>query len=244
MPTLHFAIIGHPVQHSASAAFFAEKFSKEHIDADYQKLDIADVKGLRELIASKHLRGLNVTIPHKVAVIEQLDAVMPTAQAVGAVNVISVENGKLIGHNTDVLGFSESLKPLIGNRKKAIVLGTGGASKAVRAALEDLKVEFVVVSRNPSEHQIGYADITPALLHSHTLVVNATPLGMAGELVNEVPQLPYDAISAEHLIFDVVHTPAQTQFMKLAQEKGATVVGGRTMFVKQAEETWKIWQQI
>lgn len=247
---LHYGIIGHPVGHSASAAYFTDKFQREGIEADYQKFDLRPTTfdqrlstfDLHAFVADNVLSGLNVTIPHKVAVMPYLDALAPSAQRVGAVNVISARDGVLTGHNTDMIGFRDSLAPLLSSRKKAIVLGTGGASKAVEAALRELDVDYILVSRTPQAGQWGYSQITTGIIRERQLIINATPLGMTGDKVDMAPDIPYQAMTTEHMAFDLVYTPDPTLFMKRAMQHGAQAVSGKQMFLNQAKATWNIWQ--
>lgn len=243
-----YGLIGWPLGHSFSASFFAEKFRNEGLDAQYLNFEMEHVEeGLPELIASTPtLRGLNVTIPHKQAVIPLLDEIAPEARAIGAVNVIRIcrrRNGKALlkGYNTDVIGFTISIMPLLREtHKRALVLGTGGASKAVVYGLESLGVATTYVSRTPAKGRLTYADLTPEVLKDFTVIVNCSPVGMFPH-VDECPQLPYEALTPEHLLYDLVYNPAETLFLKRGAEQGAATKNGLDMLHLQALAGWDLW---
>lgn len=242
-----YGLIGFPLGHSFSARFFADKFQKEKIEAEYQNFEIEHAEGLMEIVKSHpQLCGLNVTIPHKKNVIPLLDELSPAAREIGAVNVIKVErkNGeiRLVGHNADVIGFTRSLSPLLQpHHKKALVLGTGGASLAVLHGLKSLGIETLSVSRTPRAGQITYSDITPQLLADYPLIVNCTPVGMFPH-VDECPPLPYEALSSANLLYDLVYNPEETLFLKSGREQGALTKNGLEMLHLQALASWEIWQ--
>ena len=234
----HYGIIGYPLQHSFSAKYFNEKFAKEGIEAEYS-LYPTKVEDLRlkieDLLSS--LDGFNVTLPYKQAIIPYLDRLDDTAQAVGAVNVVY----KRVGYNTDCLGFIESIRPLIRDfDRKALVLGTGGASKAVCYGLKSLGISPTLVSRTPKEGMLGYGDLTEAVMRDHTIIVNSTPLGMFPD-VNSCPEIPYEQITARHLLFDCIYNPEVTLFLRKGQEQGATIQNGIGMLLGQAKAAWSIW---
>ena len=241
-----FGLIGFPLSHSFSKGYFSEKFKKEGIsDCSYDNYEIENVDLLPQVIAENgNLRGLNVTIPHKQGVIQYLDELHPAAKRIGAVNVIAVhkESGKLIGYNSDYFGFQESLKlQLNGDLKlKALVLGTGGASKAVLAALEDLGITNKQVSRKSSDTAISYDVITEELIKEHRLLINTTPLGMSPN-VDSCPDLPYEGIGDSHYLFDLVYNPETTLFLKKGLNRGAKIKNGLEMLHLQAEKAWEIW---
>ena len=234
----HFGIIGYPLQHSFSAKYFSEKFAREHIDAEYSLYPIeVDKLPLRieEILSS--LDGLNVTMPFKQAVIPYLDHLDATAEAVGAVNVIC----NRVGYNTDCLGFMESLRPMLRPfDQEALVLGTGGAAKAVVFGLKQLGLCPTLVSRTPQESQLGYKQLDQALMESHTVLVNCTPLGMFPDVESCAP-IPYEMISARHLLFDCVYNPEETLFLQRGKAQGATIRNGIEMLYGQAKAAWKIW---
>ena len=234
----HYGIIGFPLLHSFSAKYFNEKFATEHIEAEYSlyPTGIEDLRlKIEDLLDS--LDGFNVTLPYKQAIIPFLDRLDETAQAIGAVNVVY----KRVGYNTDCLGFMESIKPLLrAYDNKALVLGTGGASKAACYGLRKLGITPTLVSRNPKEGQLGYKDLTPEIMAEHTIIVNCTPLGMYPD-VSSCPDIPYDLITARHLLFDCVYNPDQTLFLQKGKAQGATIQNGIGMLYGQAKEAWKIW---
>ncbi|MGN0227325.1 MAG: shikimate dehydrogenase family protein [Paludibacteraceae bacterium] len=234
----HFGIIGFPLLHSFSAKYFSEKFANEHIDAEYSLYPIEEnhlQKEAKRLFAS--LDGMNVTMPYKQTIIPYLDSLDDTAQAVGAVNVVHQH----IGYNTDCLGFMESIKPLLRPYdRKALVLGTGGASKAVCYGLRQSDIEPTLVSRTPHSGMLGYEDLTKDIMETHTIIVNCTPLGMLPK-IDTCPPIPYEAITARHLLFDCVYNPEETLFLRKGKEQGAMTQNGMGMLIGQAKAAWKIW---
>ena len=235
----HFALIGFPLGHSLSASYFAEKFSREGIDAEYSPLPIERAEEV--LPHCETLSGFNVTIPHKQAIIPYLAAISDEAQAIGAVNCVKVTTEGLIGYNTDVIGIRKSLEGVTLKGAKALVLGTGGASKAVQYVLREGGAEVQVVSRQATPNNITYSDITAEFLAEIDIIVNTTPLGMFPN-VDNAPKLPYSALSAKHTLFDCVYNPRQTKFLQLGAEQGARTIDGMTMFEAQAEASWEIWR--
>jgi shikimate dehydrogenase len=236
----YFALIGYPLGHSLSAAYFTEKFSREGIVADYSLLE---VKSAEEVLPHcDKLTGFNVTIPHKQAVIPLLAKISEEAKAIGAVNCVKVTFEGLIGYNTDVIGIRKSLEGAILKGAKALVLGTGGASKAVQYALREEGAEIAVVSRTKGAANLTYEDLSEELIAECDIIVNTTPLGMYPN-VDSAPALPYSAISSKHTLFDCVYNPQQTKFLRLGAERGARTIDGLTMFHAQAEAAWEIWNQ-
>ena len=239
-----YGLIGYPLGHSFSAAFFAEKFSREHVDARYENFEMPSVGKLRDFVrAHPQLRGFNVTIPHKQAVIPHLDALSEEAREIGAVNVVKVCRGRLGGYNTDVLGFVRSLEPLLPSEsegKVALVLGTGGASKAVCYGLRGLGYHPQFVSRTRRDSIISYADLTPALMAEAHLVVNCTPLGMYPH-VDVAPDIPYHLLTPRHILYDLVYNPPETEFLRRGREHGTITKNGLEMLHLQAEAAWEIW---
>ena len=240
-----FGLIGYPLSHSFSQKFFTEKFQREHITGCvYENFPIADISELPGILQQyPDLEGLNVTIPYKERVIPFLHHQDEVVQAIGACNCIRIKEGKLFGFNTDVAGFEVSLDKLLQPyHKKALVLGTGGAAKAVHYVLKKRGIEFIEVSRNPQgRNQISYADVD-AVMHDHLLIVNTTPLGMYPN-VEEFPPIAYDMLTPRHYLFDLIYNPPATAFLKKGEEKGALVKNGGEMLVIQAEESWKIWNR-
>ena len=243
-----YGLIGRPLGHSFSREFFTRKFERENINAEYLNFELPDIGDLMEMIAEyPRLKGFNVTIPYKQAVIPYLDSLNETAEGVGAVNVVKIirdDAGEILemnGYNSDVIGFRESIRPLLKScHDNALVLGTGGASKAVVYALKQMGLNVTLVSRTHSDEAISYGELTPEIMAAHKVVVNTTPLGMYPE-VDACPDIPYDLITEEHVCFDLVYNPGETLFMKLAATHGATVKNGLEMLHLQALEAWRIW---
>ena len=246
-----YGLIGYPLGHSFSRKFFTEKFEQEDIDAQYLNFEIPSIEEFPNIIASHpELLGLNVTIPYKQQVMQYLDEISPEAKAIGAVNVVRCQRStvncqpKLTGYNSDVIGFVESIKPLLKpDHEKALILGTGGASKAIHYGLEEkLGMETLFVSRTSRENMITYNDITKDLLQDYTVIVNCSPVGMFPK-VDECPALPYEAMNENHLLYDLVYNPLETLFMKKGAAQGATVKNGLEMLHLQAIASWEFWTQ-
>ncbi len=241
-----YGLIGKPLGHSFSAGFFNRKFEAEGIDAMYMNFEIDSVAELPQLLARyPALSGLNVTSPYKREVIPYLDSVDPLAREVGAVNVIRITRRPgaepvLSGYNSDVPGFEDSLRPVLEDRRAALILGTGGAATACRAGLDRLGVKSLLVSRTPGAGHICYGDITPEIMREHTIVINATPLGMYPH-VGEAPDMPYEYFTPGHLAYDLVYNPEMTEFMRRASAYGASVKNGLEMLLLQAFESWRIF---
>ncbi|MFZ1687391.1 MAG: shikimate dehydrogenase [Flavobacteriales bacterium] len=238
----HYGLIGHPVSHSFSQRYFTDMFQRDGIDARYDLHDLPDLSAFPRLIADvPRLRGLNVTIPHKQAVIPLLHALDSTARTVGAVNTISIRDGALTGHNTDVEGFRALLLPLLdGARPRALVLGSGGASRAVAFVLRESGIKFRVVSRDRMRGDLTYDLVDPIVLRVCPLIINTTPVGQHPN-VDEAPPLPYGSITPDHLLIDLVYNPEQTLFLKHGREHGARICNGLPMLHAQAEAAWRIW---
>ena len=242
-----FGLIGYPLTHSFSKKYFAEKFGKEAItDSAYDLYEIEDINQFPQLVSNigDELEGLNVTIPHKQSVIQFLDHVEEAAAKIGAVNVIKRDlEGQLTGYNSDYYGFKNSLIEFLGggpNRNlKALVLGTGGASKAICQALSDLKINYLLVSRNKSERAIAYDQIKD-VIKDHKLIINTTPLGTYPK-TDTFPALPYSLMDDTYYLYDLTYNPEITTFMKKGKEFGAHVINGLPMLIGQAEKAWKIW---
>jgi len=234
----HYGIIGYPLQHSFSARYFSQKFAREHIDAEYSLYPMEDLKSQIEELLNR-LDGFNVTMPYKQAIIPYLDALDETAKAVGAVNVVH----QRIGYNTDCIGFMESIRPLLrANDQKALVLGTGGASKAVCYGLQQLGLTPTLVSRTKREGVLTYAELTEEVMAAYTVIVNCTPLGMYPQIEN-CPEIPYEYLSARHLLFDCVYNPEETLFLRKGAAQGAKTQNGIEMLYGQAKAAWKIWNK-
>ncbi len=242
-----FGLIGYPLTHSFSQGYFSDKFKNEGIEARYLNFPIASISDFRGLLEQHpYLAGLNVTIPYKEQILPYLDELDDEAARIGAVNVIKIiwQNKKpvLKGYNSDVKGFFNALKPLLQPwHGKALILGTGGASKAVAHGLLNAGILYRFVSRTPKgPSQVNYEALTPEIISEYKLIINTSPLGMFPDIKN-CPPLPYDAITEQHLIFDLIYNPETTLFMKRASENGAVVKNGLEMLHLQAEEAWQIW---
>ena len=239
----HFGLIGKSLGHSFSAKFFNGKFKAEQIDADYQLFEIEDVATIDNLIKEHNLEGFNVTIPYKETIIPHLDGLTKEAHEIGAVNCVVVKNGQKIGHNTDLTGIEASLHWLdIDSNPKVLILGTGGASKAVQYALKKRGIEFMVVSRSEERGDVTYDTLTADIIADHKLIINTTPVGMSPDVEN-APTIDYSAIGAEHRLFDLVYNPAKTQFLARGEERGAKTMGGMLMLQTQAIASWHLWNE-
>lgn len=239
----HFGLIGRKLGHSFSAKFFTAKFRSEEIDADYQLYELESIGLLPKLMADYHLDGFNVTIPYKESIIPYLDELTPEARDVGAVNCVVFRESSLIGHNTDITGIEASLHWLdLDDGCKALVLGTGGASKAVQYVLRKLGIEYMVVSRDKSRGDVTYDELSHEVIASHHLIINTTPLGMHPD-IESAPEIDYTAITSEHRAFDLVYNPANTEFLRRAKEQGATTMGGIMMLQTQAIASWHFWNK-
>jgi shikimate dehydrogenase len=239
-----YGLIGYPLTHSFSQRYFTEKFEREGIsDCTYSNFSLREIGELSAVLGDGLLCGLNVTIPYKQQVIPFLDAFSPVVEEIGACSCIGVADGLLTGHNTDVVGFERSLVPKLGaHHRQALVLGTGGASKAVEYVLRKLGVSYRLVSRRPrvDTADLGYENVDADLLGTATLVINTTPVGMYPN-VDDCPPLPYEALTPRHYLFDLIYNPALTRFLQQGKERGAVVENGHEMLVLQAEESWRIW---
>jgi shikimate dehydrogenase len=241
-----YGLIGHPLSHSFSKGYFEGRFKELDIDAEYVNIDVPTiVDALLTLNHDQLLRGVNVTTPYKTAIIPFLNALDKEAATIGAVNTIRVEHRTdglhLGGYNTDVIGFRESISPLLtSDRAKALILGTGGAAKAANHVLTGFGIECLTVSRHSSQGSITYSDLTTDIIASHNVIINCTPLGMYPKIYSR-PDLPYGAIGTGHLLYDMVYNPMETLFLKAGLERGATVCNGLNMLHLQAEASWAIW---
>ncbi len=236
-----YGLIGYPLTHSFSPAFFEAKFAREQIDARYAAFPLPEISYMPALLmAHPGLRGLNVTAPYKQSVFSYLDAISDDAQAIGAVNCIAIRNGALSGYNTDWTAFRDSLRPLLQPfHTRALVLGGGGASLAVRYALQQVGIPFQLVSRTAKDEVLSYEMISPELLQRHLLIINTTTLGTLGE---GLPMLPYEGLTPRHLLYDLVYNPPLTPLLQKGEAAGATVKSGLEMLQLQAEGSWRIWQ--
>lgn len=244
-----YGLVGYPLGHSFSAGYFADKFAREGIEATYENFELSDISQFSSLIAERpELRGVNVTIPHKQAVIPLLDALSDEAREIGAVNVVRIlrlADGtvRTMGYNSDVIGFVASLRPLLQpHHHRALVLGSGGASKAVVFGLQKLGIIPTYVSRTKKTDRLTYAELTPEVLAAHHVIVNCSSVGMFPH-VDEAPNLPYHLLTPQHLCYDLVYNPLETTFMRKASKQGAVVKNGLEMLHLQAEAAWEMWQR-
>ena len=238
-----YGLIGHPLKHSQSRFFFNQKFEYEGLDCVYQHFDLKSLDELREVLEKyPDLCGFNVTIPYKEAIIPLLNEMDSVAKEVGAVNVVKINEGKMKGYNTDVCGFEQLLNRAINNKhiEHALVLGTGGASKAVQYVLKQKDIPFATVSRNAVKGNYTYDTLVDDILKCNHLIINTTPLGMFPQIDN-FPDLHYQALSNKHILIDLIYNPKETAFMELGKTWGAKVYGGTQMFEEQAKKTWEIF---
>jgi shikimate dehydrogenase len=243
-----YGLIGYPLGHSFSVPFFTRKFKEENIHSEYRNFPLKEISEFEKLVkAEPQLAGLNVTVPYKQKIIPYLDALSNTARIIQAVNTICFcrQEGRLalIGHNTDVMGFERSLNEHIKKQHtSALVLGTGGSSKAVIFVLEQMGIPFQMVSRASGEGRISYEELEEGLVEENRLIINTTPLGMYPD-VEAFPTIPYGAITADHLLIDLIYNPEKTRFLAMGEERGATIVNGYNMLVYQAEGSWDRWNR-
>ncbi|MFY7964803.1 MAG: shikimate dehydrogenase family protein [Chitinophagaceae bacterium] len=237
-----FGLIGHPLTHSFSKQYFDSKFKNEQIvDVFFELFDIKNIEELSSFIINTSLNGFAITIPYKQQIIPFLTVANDVVKQLNACNCVRIDNGKLVGFNTDVIGFEQSLiKDLKPQHTKALILGNGGAAAAVKYVLHKLGIAFLVVRRNTKDGCITYSDIDDHLLQSHTLIINTTPLGTYPN-IEEYPNIPYQHLSSNHYLFDLVYNPTTTAFMSKGLQQNCLVKNGYEMLVIQAEENWKIW---
>lgn len=242
-----YGLVGYPLSQSFSQKHFTQKFANENIEAEYLNFSIESIGEFPEIVSeTENISGLNITIPYKERVLAFLDQLDPIAKKVGAVNVVKFtndyENKILVGYNTDVVGFEQSLLPLLKtNHTTALILGTGGASKAVKYVLNKLGITYRFVTRKPARpDHLSYQQVTPDILKNTHLVINCTPLGMFPN-VEGFPALPYNVVTNNHLFYDLIYNPAETLFLQNAKQHGASIKNGLEMLILQAEEAWKIW---
>lgn len=259
-----FGLIGYPLGHSFSEKYFTEKFKKEKlVDCTYQLFPIQHLSDLPKLLEHEDdLCGLNVTIPHKIGVMFYLDEIDKDAQEVDAVNCIKITHHnsisaifsgelctlnphkpRLIGYNTDVYGFEKSITPLLENHhKKALILGNGGAARAVKFVFDKLNIDYKFVSRKPSKGMFKYSDLDKSVMEKYTIIVNTTPLGTFPN-VDQCPDIPYQYLTKQHLLYDLIYNPAESTFLRKGKEKGAKIKNGLEMLELQAEKSWEIWNK-
>ena len=237
-----YGLIGKELAHSFSPSYFKRKFASQNINAQYQAFPLPDISELKHLLeVHPNIEGLNVTIPYKEEVLPLLTTIDETAKAIGAVNCINITDGKLYGYNTDAIGFKKSLQPLLdSNINKALILGTGGAAKAVSYILEQLGISFRYVSRSKEEGAYSYQELDMDIIREYQLIINTTPLGTYPD-IDSFPVLPYRYLTYRHLLYDLVYNPEETKFLKYGKHYGARTKNGYEMLELQAEASWEIW---
>ena len=245
--TIHrFGLVGKNISYSFSKGYFRDKFSDLGLEGySYENFDLQHIDEFPELLKSNpEVKGLNVTIPYKQEIIPYLDDLDAKAREIGAVNTIQFDGERLIGHNTDAFGFRKSIEPFLGSHHdRALILGTGGASKAIAYVLGQLGIGVTYVSRSPDDRQIGYADIGRSVLTDHPILVNCTPLGTHPDVARK-PDIPYTYLTDRHLLFDLIYNPAKTAFLKEGEQRGAQIVNGLQMLRLQADRAWEIWNPL
>jgi shikimate dehydrogenase len=233
-----FGLIGKSLSHSFSARYFNKKFYKEGItDVEYLNFEINDISKFTHLIKTQKLSGLNVTIPYKESIIPFLDELTEEAKSIGAINTIQCIDNKLIGHNTDIIGFKQSILPILDGRDSALILGDGGAAKAIKLGLEQLNISFKIVTRKSS---FSYSDISIQDIDLNRIIINTTPLGMFPNTEN-YPKIPYEALTEKHLLFDLIYNPSETLFLRYGRAHNSKTKNGLEMLQIQAETSWSIW---
>lgn len=238
-----YGLIGNPLKHSFSKSYFAEKFTKEKIEnCQYENFELETIQLLPTILkVHANLHGLNVTIPYKKEVLPFLHFKNTVVETVGACNCIKIEQNKLYGYNTDVSGFKKSLQTFLKpHHQKALVLGTGGSSGAVQYALHELGIDYKLISRRKADKAITYEELNAAILKTHNVIINTTPLGMFPK-TDAAPVIPYQLLDSRHFLFDLIYNPEKTIFLQRGEAQGATIANGYEMLLLQAEESWKIW---
>ena len=237
-----YGLIGKNINYSFSKKYFNDKFLKENItNCSYENYDLQSVKDFKKIIKDNAIKGFNVTIPYKEEIMEFINKIDPIAKKIGAINTIKIDNKNIIeGYNTDYIGFVISLKNLISNQKKALVLGTGGASKAIIFGLSSIGIESTIVSRNKREGVISYSELNKKVIEENTIIINCTPLGTFPK-TQECPKIPFEFLSSKHICYDLIYNPEKTKFLLESEKMGATIINGKKMLENQANESWKIW---
>lgn len=237
-----FGLLGKSLNHSFSQGYFTKKFEDEGIDAVYQNFELTQIDEVKAVLLTENLRGLNVTVPYKVEVISLLDDLTEEASKIGAVNTIVFENERVIGANTDAFGFQQMIKPfLLNTHERALILGNGGASKAVAYVLKSIGLDVIFAARNPLEGQFHLSEVNDMMVKHCGIVVNTTPVGTWPN-VDDYISIPFHALTDAHLVVDLIYNPEQTEFLKHASESGATTLNGLTMLYQQAEKSWQLWK--
>ncbi len=239
-----YGLVGKNISYSFSRGYFTEKFARLGLEnVTYENYDLQEIGEIESVFKNEvGLKGLNVTIPYKEEVIPFLNELHPVAEEIGAVNTIAFQGDIRIGHNTDAIGFKASLIPMLpDNCKQALILGTGGASKAIRHVLTELEIAYTIVSRQPEEGMYSYDELDKEIIAANLLIVNSTPLGTYPN-IGLRPEIPYDGIGERHCLFDLVYNPAKTAFLTEGEKRGARIANGLRMLELQAEASWNIWQ--
>lgn len=237
-----FGLLGKSLNHSFSQGYFTKKFEDEGIDAVYQNFELTQIDEVKAVLLTENLRGLNVTVPYKVEVISFLDDLTEEAAKIGAVNTIVFANERVIGANTDAFGFQQMIKPfLLNTHERALILGNGGASKAVAYVLKSIGLEVIFAARNPAEGQFHLSDINDMMVKHCGVIVNTTPVGTWPNVDDCIP-IPFETLSDAHLVVDLIYNPEQTAFLRQAAEQGSTTLNGLTMLFQQAEKSWQLWK--
>ena len=237
-----YGLIGKNINYSFSKKYFNDKFLKENItNCSYENYDLQSIKDFKNIIKDDAIKGLNVTIPYKEEIIELVNKIDPIAKKIGAINTIKIHDKDIIeGYNTDYVGFVMSLKNIISNQKKALVLGTGGASKAIIFGLNSIGVKSTIVSRDKREGVISYSELSKKVIEENTIIINCTPLGTFPK-TQECPKIPFEFLSSNHICYDLIYNPEKTKFLLESEKMGATIINGKKMLENQANESWKIW---
>ncbi|MDB0043036.1 shikimate dehydrogenase [Flavobacteriaceae bacterium] len=237
-----YGLIGKNINYSFSKTFFEDKFLNENItNCSYENYDLQSVKDIKKIIKDNAIRGFNVTIPYKEEIMEFVNKIDPIAKKIGAINTIKINKKNITeGYNTDYLGFVTSLRKLVKNHKKALVLGTGGASKAIIFGLSSIGIESTIVSRKKKDKIITYNDINKKIIEENTIIINCTPLGTFPK-IKECPKIPFNFLTSNHICYDLIYNPKKTKFLKESEKMGASTINGEEMLKNQANESWKIW---
>ena len=236
-----YGLIGKSLNHSFSQRYFRSNFDLEGVRSDYLNYELNSIHEVEAVFNTPKLAGLNVTIPYKQKIIPFLDELSAEAATIGAVNTIQFKDGKKIGHNTDAFGFRQMIKPFLTNKhEKSLIFGTGGASKAVAYVLENIGIEVLYISRSAEKGDFTYADINERMIEFCGIIVNTTPVGTYPD-VDDSLEIPFQALTSDHLVVDLIYNPSETKFLRKAKQFGATVLNGKTMLEQQAEAAWKIW---
>lgn len=237
-----FGLLGKKLDYSFSKTYFTDFFEQNNIDASYENIEVADLKTWFEANQHADFAGFSVTIPYKETIIPFLDELSPEAEAIGAVNAVKNDHGKWIGYNTDAFGFGQSIKPFLNNNhERALILGTGGASKAVAYVLKNIGLVVIFASRNPTEsNQFSYDSINEYMVNACKMIVNCTPIGTFPN-TTEKPNFPTELLTEKHLVVDLIYNPEKTQLLQEAEAKGALILNGYSMLKEQAKKAWEIW---